>query len=60
MSFDIAAGESVGIVDINGTGKSKLLTGTTKPTMGNITTHGRVAALLELGMGFHPDICFGR
>jgi len=58
VSFDIAAGESVGIVGVNGAGKStllKLLTGTTKPTVGNITTHGRVAALLELGMGFHPD-----
>lgn len=58
VSFDIAAGESVGIVGVNGAGKStllKLLTGTTKPTLGSIHTHGRVAALLELGMGFHPD-----
>lgn len=58
ISFNISAGESVGIVGVNGAGKStllKLLTGTTKPTVGSMQTHGRVAALLELGMGFHPD-----
>ncbi|WP_333501369.1 ABC transporter ATP-binding protein [Kluyvera genomosp. 2] len=58
ISFTINPGESVGIVGVNGAGKStllKLLTGTTQPTEGSITTVGRVAALLELGMGFHPD-----
>ncbi|MCJ7926688.1 MAG: ABC transporter ATP-binding protein [Pantoea vagans] len=58
ISFDVAPGESVGIVGVNGAGKStllKLLTGTTKPTLGTISISGRVAALLELGMGFHPD-----
>ncbi|MFS2224274.1 ABC transporter ATP-binding protein [Pantoea sp. B65] len=58
ISFTVQAGESVGIVGVNGAGKStllKLLTGTTQPTCGNIQIHGRVAALLELGMGFHPD-----
>lgn len=58
VSFEVQAGESVGIVGQNGAGKStmlKLLTGTTKPTEGSITTNGRVAALLELGMGFNPD-----
>lgn len=58
ISFSVQAGESVGIVGVNGAGKStllKLLTGTTKPTTGSITIQGRVAALLELGMGFHPD-----
>ncbi|MFZ6773957.1 ABC transporter ATP-binding protein [Undibacterium sp. SXout7W] len=58
INFQIAAGEAVGIIGINGAGKStllKLITGTTQPSTGDIVTHGRVAALLELGMGFHPD-----
>ncbi|ECG1191444.1 ABC transporter ATP-binding protein [Salmonella bongori] len=58
ISFTIEPGESVGIVGVNGAGKStllKLLTGTTQPSKGSINIRGRVAALLELGMGFHPD-----
>lgn len=58
ISFHVEAGQAVGIIGINGAGKStllKLITGTTQPTSGNVVIHGRVAALLELGMGFHPD-----
>lgn len=58
ISFEVAPGESVGIVGINGAGKStllKLITGTTQPTQGSVSLQGNVAALLELGMGFHPD-----
>lgn len=58
VSFSVKPGEAVGIIGINGAGKStllKMITGTTQPTIGNVHITGRVAALLELGMGFHPD-----
>lgn len=58
ISFEVEPGQAMGVIGINGAGKStllKLITGTTLPTCGTLHTSGRVAALLELGMGFHPE-----
>ena len=58
INFTVKPGEAVGIIGINGAGKStllKMITGTTQPTTGGVQITGQVAALLELGMGFHPD-----
>lgn len=58
ISFTVEPGRALGIIGINGAGKStllKLITGTTRASEGFVNVTGRVAALLELGMGFHPD-----
>ena len=58
VDFDVVAGEAVGIVGLNGAGKSTLLeiiAGTRLPTEGRVRVRGRVAALLQLGAGFHPE-----
>lgn len=59
VNFSIAPGEAVGIIGQNGAGKStllKLVTGTIQPTVGQVALRGRVAAILELGMGFNADL----
>lgn len=58
VNLELRRGEVLGIVGVNGAGKSTLLqlvTGTIKPTQGSVQTHGRVAAILELGSGFNPE-----
>ncbi len=59
LDLTVAEGETVGILGHNGSGKSTLLkcvAGILKPTTGTVKVRGRVASLLELGAGFHPDL----
>lgn len=59
ISLNIAPGTSYGVIGKNGSGKStllKLIAGVTTPTSGGITVTGRLAPLIELGAGFHPDL----
>lgn len=59
LSFQVGEGESVAVMGLNGSGKSttlKLISGVLEPDKGRVYTRGRVAGLIEVGAGFHPDL----
>jgi len=59
VSFEVKEGESVALLGFNGSGKStllKLISGVLRPDTGSVRTRGRVAGLIEVGAGFHPDL----
>jgi ABC-2 type transport system ATP-binding protein len=59
VSFTVKQGESIALIGLNGSGKSttlKMISGVLNPTSGKVWTRGRVAGLIEVGAGFHPDL----